>query len=284
MQPNFILRFPREIRDKIYIYALSSPTGYVLPTQRFDDLKHFALLPFKPPNCIYPGRIRLSLLQTCKQINHEAKDVLVFKHNTWVFSIYDLPWAIGGLDVKISHRMQHVWLSYNLTNRSGLEDTFKSLEILSGWAQEAGNLRTVTLGVVAGMQDMHELMELRLFGEPEDLPNGEFNPDVGKKLFGEYLTVLRDSWGKHDAQWAGITKRLELRVNRLNDSHVYEPREMVKEMHDAFGGELWVDGRLCYKDGKEILQPFKWAVYGNWQVAWFREGESAIWGTEIAFG
>jgi len=33
---------------------------------------------------------------------------------------------------------------------------------------------------------------------------------------------------------------------------------MVKEMYNAFRGELWVDDKLCYKDGEEVLQPFEW--------------------------
>ncbi|OCK92080.1 uncharacterized protein K441DRAFT_663789 [Cenococcum geophilum 1.58] len=52
---------------------------------------------------------------------------------------------------------------------------------------------------------------------------------------------------------------------------------MVKEMHDAFKGELWIDGKLCYKDGEEILQPFEWDSWaGIFQIAWFRN-HSRFW-------
>jgi hypothetical protein len=278
MSVNFILSLPREVRDQIYIYALSSPTGYLCTSIRTKDLKHFALMPFEPPHCVHFERIQLSLLQTCKQIYQEAKGI-VYERNIWaVLNICQLLWQFRELDAGLSHRVRNIWLGVDLAHRGSLKDTVRVLEVLSGWAQQAGNLQNVTLNVISKKDDMHELMDLRLFGEPVTTPNGELNPSIGKNLFQEYITVLRDSWGKYDEQWAGVNRKLELRVSHLNDCSIGQPRETVKEMHDAFRGELWIDGRLCYKDGIEILQPFNRDFRGEWQVAWFREEDDWFWG------
>jgi hypothetical protein len=128
-------------------------------------------------------------------------------------------------------------------------------------------LQTVTLNVVAGVDEMMALIDLRTFGEPLSSASGEFNPNVARKLFGEYLKVLRNSWGKYDGQWAGVKRKLELRVEYLRKQYIGDPKEMVKAMHSAFEGELWIDSRLCYKDGRKVLEPFKLDRTGRLQIA-----------------
>jgi hypothetical protein len=269
MSRNFILSLPREVRDQIYIYALSSPTGYLHAAVRTQDLKHFALLPFELPNIIHPGRIRLSLLQTCKQVYQEAKDIVYEQNTLIVLNPYQLLRQYRELDTDLSHRVRNIWLGVDLAHRVSLKDTARALEVLSRWAEQARNLRTVTLNVISKKEDMHELMDLRLFGEPDTThTRGGF-----RDLFKEYLTVLRNSWGKYDEQWAGVKRKLELYIGHLNERSLGQPGEMVKELHDSFGGELYIDGRLCYKDGTEVLQPFKRDFRGEWQVAWFREDD-----------
>lgn len=40
----------------------------------------------------------------------------------------------------------------------------------------------------------------------------------------------------------------------------YDPNPMVDTLRNAFGGELWVNGHLCSKEGKQILRAF---VFGD---------------------
>lgn len=278
MSCNSILSLPRKVRDKIYIYALSSATGYLYLSIRTQDLKHFALVPFEPPNNLRGARIRPSLLQTCKQIYHEAKDV-IYTHNTWaLLDIGDLPTRFRELDVGLSRRLRHIWLGVGIKHRDSLKDAARGLEILSGWARPVGNLQTVTLSVVAGRDDMHDLMELRALENGRLLQAGIQIQAGWAGKFQKYLSVLRNSWGKYDGQWAGVSRKLDFMIGYLKEGFICEPWEMVKEMHDAFGGELWIDGRLCYMDGIEVLQPFKRDFRGEWQVAWFREDEDWFWG------
>lgn len=140
------------------------------------------------------------MLQTCKQIYQEARDVL-YEQNTWgVLSPSQLLYELE-LNEGLSHRVRNIWLGVNLADRHDLKDTARALEVLSRWAHRAGNLRNITLNVATGKTDMHKLMDLRRFGEPDAIhSHSEFNPNVGKKLFQEYIKLLRNSWGKYDGQ------------------------------------------------------------------------------------
>jgi hypothetical protein len=31
----------------------------------------------------------------------------------------------------------------------------------------------------------------------------------------------------------------------------------LAELNDSFGGELWMDGTLCYKEGLKVKDPFE---------------------------
>lgn len=49
-------------------------------------------------------------------------------------------------------------------------------------------MQTVTLNVVAGVDEMMALIDLRTFGEPLSSASREFNPNVTRKLVGSCLT------------------------------------------------------------------------------------------------
>jgi hypothetical protein len=51
-------------------------------------------------------------------------------------------------------------------------------------------------------------------------------------------------WGKH--KW--------LRGMLLDYSNL---DSLLKEMHDIVGGELWIDGRLCFKDNAQVADVLK---------------------------
>jgi hypothetical protein len=88
-----LLRLPREIRDQIYLMVLCSPTGYVtlLP---YDEAArtHFRVhhfLPWKTPeyNLSLESSINLALLQTCRQLYWECKDIFWKENRVWVSTV-----------------------------------------------------------------------------------------------------------------------------------------------------------------------------------------------------
>lgn len=151
MPSSPILALPTEIRLQIFIYALSCATGYLYAARPRSGGKRFILVAFEPPYLVYERGIALPLLQTCKQINLEARD-LVYEHNTWAIpATSDFLGIYGGLHARPSHFVKDIWLKVDFMEREGLAGTAKSLEILSRWP--AGNLRTVTLNVVTGRRN-----------------------------------------------------------------------------------------------------------------------------------
>jgi hypothetical protein len=257
MPRNLLLDLPREIREQIYIYTLFSPTGILCPDRPPNTANLFAFQIFESPYYdSYNLTLSLSLLQTCKQINAEAKDV-IYKHNAFAVQNFDeLP--------QLSRHVEHIFLSIELEYREDLENTAEALDVLS----RRENLTTLTLFTCKGFCEMNSLMELRLFGERPIFRWGEVNPHAGEKLFDEYLTVLRNSWGKYDGQWAGVARKLFLQVESVNPGPG-DAKKVVEDMHDAFKGELWIDDRLCYKDGQEVLQAFEYCdLIKGPQIVW----------------
>ncbi|MCJ1443096.1 MAG: hypothetical protein MMC23_003593 [Stictis urceolatum] len=51
------------------------------------------------------------------------------------------------------------------------------------------------------------------------------------------------------------------------------------DLHQAFGGELWFDGQLCFKDGEVIVEPFVLDKWGEWEVDDFikERGKGRYW-------
>lgn len=39
-----------------------------------------------------------------------------------------------------------------------------------------------------------------------------------------------------------------------------DPARVMDQIHNAVGGELWIDGVLCYKNGQRLKEPFKFYV------------------------
>jgi hypothetical protein len=46
------------------------------------------------------------------------------------------------------------------------------------------------------------------------------------------------------------------------------PSGFLEELNDSFGGELWMDGILCYKEGLKVKDPFED------ELEWVTEEES----------
>ena len=85
MPNRSFLDLPREIRDQIYMSALISPTGYVIPYG--SGLRVEVLIPFTPPDIIIDRCTALPLLRTCNKICSEAKDV-VYQHKNVSYMMF----------------------------------------------------------------------------------------------------------------------------------------------------------------------------------------------------
>jgi hypothetical protein len=59
--------------------------------------------------------------------------------------------------------------------------------------------------------------------------------------------------------WTRVTRRLDITLDQLDErvglSSCPDPVVYLQELHEAFSGELLINGWLCYKEDKEILRP-----------------------------
>jgi hypothetical protein len=222
MPLSFLLAFPREIRDHVYTYALASPSGIVTLSPWTVAVVH-----------------SLSLLRTCKQVHRECKDII---------------WAHNGLNVheptQLFHPsrpqrlppVQHVTIHLELLDRDELEWMSVSLKALAGWPH-SGNLRSITLLAVKDgprtLEEFNEEASMRTFGVLVDGRLYRSSTTCRRNL------LINTGW-PHFSNWG---YRSWLRVMLLDPSGV---KELLKEMHETFGGELHVDGQVCFKDGAMV--------------------------------
>lgn len=52
----------------------------------------------------------------------------------------------------------------------------------------------------------------------------------------------------------------------------YDPNAVLAALHNSFG-EVWVNERLCYKDGKEVLRAFELVKFSSSDRFWQPEGQ-----------
>jgi len=227
MTRPFFEVFPREIRDQIYAFVLASPSGLI-------NLQ---------PWTVDVAR-SLSILRTCKQIRVECKAV-IWQHNKLflhepsdIFQKFNSEWRLRNLQ-----RATHLHISLELLDRNELEWIKSGLLAL---ADHLGNLKTITLSAFRdkprNMEEFQQELRLINYGEVVD-----------GRLWTEWISrmtkmTIHTGWPKL-APWA---KQKWLREMLLDGSGV---EDLVTDIHEIFGGELWINGTLCFKDSIQVLNP-----------------------------
>lgn len=251
--PLTLFDLPLEIRDQIYSYSLTSPTGYVIPkavlcgdrscrimgTKLNAVERHFE--PFQWWSCLDSA---FPMLRASKQIYLEANEH-IYKRNTFIIFNF--------MDQKVVHQrlcvhVRYIWIYTEMflvdQCLQSVKDTAQALRTIYEWVVHHQRLQTLTLNITSsplGFSGMVETFEM------------------DRERFDEQLGVLRNSWGDSFPQWKGVQRKLELCTGRWarEDREECNPYPVVRALHAAFGGELWINDRLCYKDGDEIVRNFE---------------------------
>jgi hypothetical protein len=271
MALHFLRDFPREIRDQIYIHVLRSSTGYItLSTGKdiYGDTR-FKIRPYDGTkttsayNGVKDSIVALSLLQTCKQIHEETKDVLWAQNEFVADGPLNLLSVHDGLPRSLRLQIERVNLNVDFTDRRAVKWTAQALRSSGEWSRE-GSLKRVTLTVLCqtwerGAYAVEKLIKVRQYGVPMDRSRENVIPRDRLMLFQEYIAVLKEAGGQ--AGYLSHLERIivfdaEWRPDRPSHRRLVigfrNPRCLIEDMHGAFGGEFWMDGLLCFKDHVEI--------------------------------
>jgi hypothetical protein len=228
----FLEVFPREIRDQIYRYVLESPSGKVTLTPWSVDVAK-----------------SLTLLRTCRQIHQECKDIIWHDNQLKIRYPSQLSQKFHTLSLlPHTQRIRHLRISLELLDSHELEWASSALKGLKEWS----GLKTITLTAAwektQGIKEFQEELALRASGESLD---GRLHRVLGSSIHSPVdITTMKINtcwppfthWGKHN--W--------LREMLLDSSRI---KSILWEMHSMFGGELWVDGLLCYRRNMIVNDP-----------------------------
>jgi hypothetical protein len=228
MPTSFLEVFPREIRDQIYAFVLASSSRAVTL-------------------CPWTVEIAssLSLLRTCKQVHRECKDI-IWHHNG--LSLRDPTQLFQKFKGLARHRhvrrIRQLKVCMELLDRDELEWISTSMKALGDWCR-LGRLESITITTAwerpRGVDEFKEILSLRKYGESLD-----------GRLYQDSSTWTRMAVNTGWPRFSHWGKQRWLREMLLDPSGV---DELLKEIHHSFGGMLYVDGRLCFRDLAQIEAP-----------------------------
>jgi hypothetical protein len=268
MPSKFLDDLPREIRAQIYAYVLA-PTGRI-SIKRTRSRTTLLSYPSLFPN----AEISLSLLQTCRQIYEESKEVL-WNDNIlcflWRRSIWDPKEdaALVRSDCHLSRHVRTVELRFT-PSPFDLAKVVTFLQPLGEW--ESGVLREVRF-TISGMGTMTMFGELvsviwRRALRRRTRPNIELPNFDSSTLFHILGLAGNEERGylRHLRRRLNIELGIRLSSNKARRDwfevhHPADCEETLKELNRCLGGELYMDGALCYKDGTRLQETFvTWAA------------------------
>jgi hypothetical protein len=232
MPRGFLEAFPREIRDQIYTYVLASSSNAVTLSPWTIEVTQ-----------------SMTILRTCKQIQRECKEI-IWRHNalslrpsTEIYSRFS-----GLMELDDLRRIQHIEISLELLDKDDLEWIFSGLKALATLPQ-TGAMKSISLVAISdrprGIKEYEEELDLMCSGEYVDgrLFGGGAD-EVGTSL------IFKSSW-PHFSHWG---KQKWLREMLLDRS---DTTGLLQEIHTTFGGRLFIDGSLCFKNGKQVAKTSK---------------------------
>jgi hypothetical protein len=282
-----LLHLPYEIRDQIYTYALSSPTGYVgleeptwsesLRAANLSLPRRFEIFPWNPrynkreeteDGKGYP-RIVLSLLRVCKQVSAECKDIFWQQNICYLDADrWTYPESISGWPEATRSRIQHIVMKFDVGHNYLGQRECPSVETLKGlgdWSSP-GSLKSVTLVILNNTLPaiMNHISEKRkYYGHKEE--SGIYGIYYGNEVYPEYLSMLREgrkALSHLERNLVVYDDGVNLFPNRevlreILRTFELHPVEMFLQINAAFGGKMWLNGEFCYKDGKMVKMPFE---------------------------
>ncbi|KAK0100831.1 hypothetical protein ONS95_007278 [Cadophora gregata] len=270
-----LLTLPLEIRTMILHYLLCSPTGHITlyastskKSTQGNTLKVRPHNPDKPKSYKTARTIGLAILKTCKQLKAEANE-MIWKENIVTFQ-FNRPALNDDSDRAIKRMckfecwaqgffLRHIELCAFWLCRDNAMKNLGALSIVENCAQRPdGVLRSVILrNVSVGREDGWNMCE-QLYLRRSQLTDDD--------MVSSYTLAALRNLGGPDGVLANVQRKMvfdiDFECTKMDvptlawwkSVGIVEGPKMMTELHDAFGGELWVNGRLWMRNGVEEEQ------------------------------
>lgn len=250
MPTPFLENTPREIRDIIYRYVLSSPTGNVALLETSEILgipsceslsaaSNFLIVSSPSSETDDPSSlviISLTLLRTCKQIHDECKNLF------WKWNVL----SIGEPKTRSFSRLMRPYLLQPSGQIHSIE-----LDVNKGTLLRVDDIR-FTLNMLVHWSRVGCLKNISINWNPI------FPKDTVASGGGDISGLL------HSEQWFGfsiysrvVIKTKFSKIAGRTSEYNYLFRSLFPQvLHEVFGGELLLDGFLCFKNHQQLVKSF----------------------------
>ncbi|ATZ53119.1 hypothetical protein BCIN_09g00100 [Botrytis cinerea B05.10] len=235
MSLPFLQTFPREIRDLIYTFVLADPNGIItLSPWSIEVAQSF------------------SILRTCKQIHRECKEI-IWEHKG--LKLRELPVLKSKLEKRIAILGEaarwHILIQLEVLDWDELEWVERSLAAVAGSLHK---LHGITIKASKErpqtVEEYEDILDLRENGEIVDGRLYQEYPGNASTDKGYRTWMINTSWPRL-SPWAKRKWLAEMLIDSTDTG------KLLHRIHDKFGGQLYIDGVLCLKDGKQILKGLK---------------------------
>ncbi|KAF8854734.1 hypothetical protein BDZ45DRAFT_27646 [Acephala macrosclerotiorum] len=259
--PHYFLDLPRELRDQIYSHVLS-PTGLIAldhprNTTQVRVSSYCHSRGFSP--------IDLAILRTCKQIGNECRG-LIWKLNSfhWLSST---PLERRWWQMNKMYEVQSVSLALDFQNitYAGNHDLWRFLGRLHECALY-GSLKELSLEIFLP-KDFYRGLYLdpyRTSGKRWTIRMAMFQSI--RRSLDDYLSLLEINKTLPESANVKRTAYVDFIRGGLNvkEGHRMEegtipplPIDLLAKIHESFGGRLYHQGILCFKDGELATKLFQ---------------------------
>ncbi|KAI9641196.1 hypothetical protein NHQ30_009996 [Ciborinia camelliae] len=221
----------------------------------------------------------LSLLLTCKQISQECREMLCSRNAffgwpslNWIrretsalrdirHIIFDCEFAFGKFDTNYSKKLLQS------------QDLKTALSPCKAWSR-VNTLQRITLffsmsAEIDTRSHKQHILSAESFQLSRSIPIHYLYMGIDYRLesidYCKSLLKHMESLKTFFSQSQSHVK-LDLRVVRFDDpsrnldlSHIKRNNAigLMRELHEHIGADLWINERLCYKDGVEMIKPFQ---------------------------
>jgi len=266
MKTPLLQLFPPEVRLKIWSEVLTSPSAIIKLLNMNPKSKQYQICDFHD----FGQMIKLSFLRTCKAIYNEAKDLV---------------WQVNTLDIESSRRGYTTAMNFDELDKTfGRKVKAVRMEFIPPPCKncnnyhERFNLFLTEFDVYVDLNETFSALRkwpnlkfLTMVGVEEKDATIETTPRLGLRIlrifnedeamWKDFLKALEEAGGEK-GYFSHVVRKIEMDLGRAEERYSkylsnigaedrrYDPNQSFTDLNVFFGGSLWINEVLYYKDRK----------------------------------